>query len=146
MLADRAGNRMFRKIEVTIHFIDKMFKPKRMVQHAPAHKGYNAEGIDETLMNLADQLDTLYPWWDFEMVTLAPVGRTARYVFKCIGYRAGAVPGAIPTEPGKVFEPVLNQPTDQDAPKEFPQGDAETGVLPVVIDESCEVIHDASAV
>ena len=44
------------------------------------------------LMEVADQLDTLYPWWNFSYVELKPVGRTARFVFTFAGYRAAVKP------------------------------------------------------
>lgn len=89
MLRDLKGNRLFRKVEVRIVFPDEIFPVKKMTQHAGPHQGFGAEGIDDLLMRTVDQLDTLYPWWEFKMVELAPVGRTARYVFTFAGYRAG---------------------------------------------------------
>lgn len=108
MLRDAAGNRLYRKIEMKIIFPDKIFPPKTLSQHAEPHKGFGPDGIDDVLMQITDQLDTLYPWWDFKMTPLAPIGRTARYVFTFAGYRAGAFPGAMPVsdptppEPGTV--------------------------------------------
>ena len=98
MLHDAAGNRLYRKLEMRIVFPDRIFPDKQIVQHAEPHKGFGPEGIDAALMQVTDQLDTLYPWWDFRLVTLSPVGRTARFVFTFAGYRAGAFPEAKPEE------------------------------------------------
>lgn len=89
MLRDNEGNRLFRKVIVRIVFPDAIFPPKNFVQHAGPHQGFNPNGIDEILMNIADRLDQLYPWWEFRVVELAPEGRTAKYVFTFAGYRSG---------------------------------------------------------
>lgn len=99
MLRDKDGNRLFRKIEMKIIFPDNILPPKKVSQHAEARKGFGPAGIDDSLMQITDRLDTLYPWWEFKMTPLSPVGRTARYVFTFAGYRAGAFPGAMPPEP-----------------------------------------------
>jgi hypothetical protein len=96
MLKDTAGNRLFRKVDIRIIFPERIFPPKHQSQHAPAHKGFSSENIDELLMQVTDKLDTLYPWWEFRLISQAPVGRTARYVFTFAGYRAGAIAGASP--------------------------------------------------
>jgi hypothetical protein len=96
MLKDTDGNRLFRKVEIKIVFPERIFPVNRSVHHAPAHKGFNAENIDDILMQVTDKLDTLYPWWEFRLISQAPVGRTARYVFTFAGYKAGAIAGAAP--------------------------------------------------
>lgn len=88
MLRDAAGNRLFRKMIVKIIFPDAIFPEKTYVQHAGPHQGFGPEGIDDMLMKIADQLDTLYPWWDFAPIELKPIGRTTRWVFKFAKYRA----------------------------------------------------------
>lgn len=98
MLRDTAGNRLFRIVDVKIYFPDKIFPTRHLLQHAPAHKGFGPENIDEILMNVTDRLDTLYPWWEFRMVELKPQGRRAYYVFNWAGYRKGAFPQAQPTQ------------------------------------------------
>jgi hypothetical protein len=88
MLRDKTGNRLFRTVKVRIIFPDAIFLPKTFVQHAGPHQGFGPNGIDEILMGIADQLETLYPFWDFKVSELAPEGRTARYVLTFAGYRA----------------------------------------------------------
>ena len=88
MLQDKAGNRLYRKVDIKIVFPDNIVPVKRLTSRAEPKKGFGPNGIDDLLMQTADQLDTLYPWWDFKMVELAPVGRTASYVFTLAGYRA----------------------------------------------------------
>ena len=88
MLRDNKGARLFRRVDTKIVFPDAIFPDKKMSQHAEAHQGFNSDGVDEILMQIADQLETLYPWWQFKMVELKPEGRTARYIFKFAGYRS----------------------------------------------------------
>lgn len=98
MLRDTVGNRLFRKVQIKIIFPDNIFPPKVVYQHAEPHKGFGPAGLDDCLMQITDRLDTLYPWWDFKMTELTPIGRTMRYVFTFAGYRAGAFPEAKPEE------------------------------------------------
>ena len=86
MLRDAKGNRLFRKVWIKIVYPDAIFPPKIQTQHAGPHQGFGPEGIDYILMQVADQLETLFPYWDFKMAELAPQGRTARYVFTFAGY------------------------------------------------------------
>ena len=88
MFRDKEGNRLFRKISVRVLFPDNIFPPRVISQHAGPHQGFGPAGIDDILMKIADQLDTLYPWWEFSPVELKPEGRTARYVFVFAGYRS----------------------------------------------------------
>jgi hypothetical protein len=80
---------MFRKVDIKIIFPENIFPVKHVVQRAPAKKGYNGDNIDEILMSITDQLDGLYPWWEFKMSELTPSGRCARFVFTFTKYRAG---------------------------------------------------------
>ena len=103
MLQDAKGNRLFRKVEIKIVFPSgpdghAIFPVKRLTQRAEPKKGFGPDGIDDLLMQTADQLDTLYPWWQFRFVELAPVGRTASYVFTVVGYRTAAFPEAKPED------------------------------------------------
>lgn len=98
MLRDSKGNRLFRRVDIRIVFPDGIFPDKKLSQHAEPHKGFGPDGIDDLLMQTADQLDTLYPWWQFRFVELAPVGRTASYVFTFAGYRPSAFPEAKPED------------------------------------------------
>jgi len=98
VLRDKDGNRLFRKVTVRVIFPEAIFPPKTFIQHAAARQGFGPEGIDAMLMSIADQLETLYPFWDFRAQELAPEGRTARYVLTFAGYRA-APSAPIPAEP-----------------------------------------------
>jgi len=91
MLRDTAGNRLFRKVEVKIIYPIDTIPTAKMAQRAGPKQGFGPAGVDDILMQVADKLDTLYPWWNFEMVTLTPEGRTARFVFKFVSYRAPVV-------------------------------------------------------
>lgn len=91
MLRDAAGNRLFRRVEITIIFPENIFPPKRVVQRAGPHQGFGPNGIDDILMSMADQLETLYPFWEFQASELAPEHRTARWVLTFAGYRTGKV-------------------------------------------------------
>ena len=88
MLTDASGNKMFRRIQIRILFPDNVLPSKLLVQRAPAHRGFTPTGVDEMLDGVADQLDVLYPWWQFTLVELSAEGRTARCVFKFAGYRS----------------------------------------------------------
>jgi hypothetical protein len=49
------------------------------------------------LESIADQLDTLYPWWEFQMKEMTPVGSTIRFCFTYA--RPRAIPEALrPTQ------------------------------------------------
>jgi hypothetical protein len=88
MLRDAKGNRLFRKVWIKIIYPDAIFPPKIQTVHAGPKQGYGPEGIDEMLMQTADKLEELFPYWEFKMSELAPQGRTARYVFSFAGYSA----------------------------------------------------------
>jgi hypothetical protein len=108
MLKDFAGNRLFRKITVKVLFPDGIFPERTYVQRAGPRQGFGPEGVQAMLEQIADQLDTLYPWWDFQPVELTPIGRTTRFVFKFAGYRA--------------TPPATNQPpTESTTPKPEPE-------------------------
>lgn len=88
MLRDRTGNRVFRRVELKIFFPPDVLPVKKLTYHPKeAHQAYGPEGIDAILMHTADQLDQLYPFWEFKMNALKPQGRVARYNFNFIGYR-----------------------------------------------------------
>jgi hypothetical protein len=88
MLRDKTGNRLFRKVWIKVVYPDAIFPPKIQTQHAGPHQGFGPEGIDDILMQTADKLEELFPYWEFKMSELAPQGRTARYVFTFAGYSA----------------------------------------------------------
>lgn len=100
MLRDKDGNRLFRKMTVKVIFPDAIFPDRMYVQRAGPKQGFGPDGIQQMLESIADQLDTLYPFWDFEPVELAPEHRTTRFLFKFAGYRAGEVqkPIGVPAE------------------------------------------------
>jgi len=91
MLRDKAGNQLFRRVEVRIIYPIDTIPNAKVVQRAGPRQGFGPDGIDDILMQVADRLETLYPWWNFEIVTLAPEGRTAKFVFKFVSYRAPVV-------------------------------------------------------
>jgi hypothetical protein len=88
MLRDKEGHQLFRKVSVKVIFPDAVLPERTYVQHAGPHQGFGPDGVDGMLNQIADQLDTLYPWWEFEPIELKPEGRTARWVFKFAKYRA----------------------------------------------------------
>jgi len=90
MLTDTKGNRLYKKVDIKVFFPENIFPVRHMIQHAPANKGYNSENLDEILMQITDQLDGLYPFWEFKFTELSPMGRTARFVFQFAKYRASA--------------------------------------------------------
>jgi hypothetical protein len=91
VLTDEKGNRLFRKVWVKIIYPEAIFPPKIQTAHAGPKQGYGPEGIDDILMQVADKLEQLFPYWEFKMNELAPQGRTARYVFTFAGYNANVI-------------------------------------------------------
>jgi hypothetical protein len=90
MLRDKEGNRLYRRVEIKIIFPPEVFPVKKISQRAGPHQGFGPDGLDEIKMKVVDQLDTLYPWWNFHYVPLAPEGRTAKFAFVFCGYNLGA--------------------------------------------------------
>ena len=89
MLRDAQNNRLFRRIEIKVIYPPDIFPSKKFTYKAQGkNRAYGPDGIDQILMHTTDQLDQLYPWWDFAVVPLAPRGRVASYVFKVVGLRA----------------------------------------------------------
>lgn len=91
MLKSTHGDQLFRRVVVRVYYpkeVQKVLPPQKVVHHAGPKKGFTLDSIDELLMKHADQLDQLYPFWEFKMIPLAPSGREARYVFDFVGYRA----------------------------------------------------------
>jgi|SRR5690348_6365995 len=85
MLRDDKGHKLFRHVDVKVHFPDGI-PTQKIHQKAPPHKGFTEDNIDDLLMSVADQLETLYPWWTFRMVELASkTPRTAEFSFVCQG-------------------------------------------------------------
>lgn len=93
MLRSKEGDRLYRRIEVRIFFPPNTIPNAHVEWKSGPKQGYGPEGIDDILMQVADKLDTLYPWWDFKMTPIAPSGRVARYNFSVIGFRAQPKPG-----------------------------------------------------
>jgi hypothetical protein len=124
MLTDKAGNRLFRKIEAKVIYPENVMPPKMFVQHAPPRQGFNDDSVDQMLMNIADQLDQLYPWWQFKLVPLVAKGRTARYVFTHTGNRAVPVDFVELPPVSDAFEVKkfgqLAQALDLQNPRQFP--------------------------
>lgn len=88
MLRDKAGNKLFRTVKVRVIFPDNIFPDKNFIQHAGPRQGFGPSGIDDILMQIADQLETLYPFWEFKVQEMLPDHRTARYLLTFAGYRS----------------------------------------------------------
>lgn len=101
MLRDSHGNRLFRKVEIKIVYPEGIFPDRTNRYHAGPGQGFGPENIDKLLMDTADRLEELYPFWDFKMIELAPQGRTVRYVLTFAGYRTQSSPG-VSLEPRNV--------------------------------------------
>ncbi len=97
MRTDKLGNKLFRKMTVKVIFPDQIFEDRTYVQHAGPRQGFGPEGVDQMLNQIADQLDSLYPWWQFTPLEMAPIGSTLRFVFKF----AGNNPNYKPTAPAE---------------------------------------------
>lgn len=85
MRKDKAGNKLYRKITIKVIFPDGLFPDKNFVQHAGPQRGFGPDGVNQMLDAVATDLDTLYPWWNFSPVELAPVGSTIRFAFVYAG-------------------------------------------------------------
>jgi hypothetical protein len=105
MLRDKAGNKLFRKMKVKVLFPDDIFPPKIFLQHAGPKQGFGPDGIDQMLMNIADHLEQLYPFWEFKAQELSPEGRTARYSISFAGYRATPAAKIPPDEESNTITP-----------------------------------------
>jgi hypothetical protein len=97
MFRDKAGNRLFKHVEIEIHFPEKALPLKKIRQRAPASQGFGPEGLDDLLMKVTDMLEEQFPWWEFKLVEMAPLGRTARYRFMGVGFNANYKP-PMPTD------------------------------------------------
>lgn len=92
MLKDKTGNKLYRRIEVKVIFPNDVFPPKKFVSRAGPQQGFNPTGVDDILMQVADRLETLYPWWNFQVVELKSPARLARFVFTFAGYNTDYKP------------------------------------------------------
>jgi hypothetical protein len=81
MRKDKAGNKLYRKMTVKIIFPDNLFPDRTYLQHAGPQRGFGPDGIDQMLDQIATELDSLYPWWEFKPVELMPIGSTIRFAF-----------------------------------------------------------------
>ena len=90
MFKDQAGNKLWRKVKIKVIFPEAIFPPKIFIQHAGPRQGFGPDGIDDLLMQIADHLETLYPFWEFKMQEMTPEGQTARYLMTFAGYRPQA--------------------------------------------------------
>lgn len=89
MLTDKDGNKLYRQVEIRVIFPEHIFPDRKIMQKAKgSRQGYGPEGVLDILMAVADQLETLYPYWEFESTELASVAHTAKYVFNFVGYRS----------------------------------------------------------
>lgn len=90
MLRDKAGNKLFRTVKVKVIFPDAIFPDRTYVQHAGPKQGFGPDGIDDIILQVVDQLDSLYPFWEFNLREMAPEHRTARFLLTFVGYRAAS--------------------------------------------------------
>jgi hypothetical protein len=97
MRKDKSGNVLFRRMTVKVIFPDAIFHDKLYSQHAGPKQGIGPDGVDAMLQHVADQLDTLYPWWEFKPVEMKPVGQTIRFCFTYAGPRSAALTLPVPT-------------------------------------------------
>ena len=95
MLKDKKGNRLFRRVDVKIVYPNEVFPVQKISKRAEPKKGFGSDGVDDILMQIADELETKFPWWEFELVELAPNGKTASYVFKFHSYRPQSPSSAV---------------------------------------------------
>ena len=102
MRTDKAGNKLYRKMTVKIIFPDGIFPDRNYLQHAGPKQGFGPEGVDQMLNQIADELDSLYPWWNFKPVELSPIGSTIRFAFIFAGNNPNYVAPA----------PTINPTTD----------------------------------
>jgi hypothetical protein len=107
MRTDKYGNKLFKKMRVKVIFPDQIFPDRTYVQHAGPRQGFGPDGVDQMLEQIADQLDTLYPWWQFRPVELASIGSTIRFAFIFAGNNKSYVPPPALTQP----------PTDSTTPE-----------------------------
>ena len=67
-------------------FPNDVLPSKKYASKAGPNQGFNPEGVDDILMHVADRLEELYPWWNFQVVELRSPSRIARFVFTFAGY------------------------------------------------------------
>jgi len=85
-IRDAKGNRLYKRVEIAVVYPEGVLKTERIVRKAPAGKGIGEDGVNELLMTVADQLETKFPWWEFEPIELASSGRVSKHVFSFKGY------------------------------------------------------------
>lgn len=95
-MKDKAGQRCFRKVQITTVFPKDTLPDKSTVQVAPPNKAFNEEGIEQMLITIAARLEAACPQWDFNIIELSPLGQTARYVFRYSGIKM--VPSSVPIQ------------------------------------------------
>lgn len=86
MLTDKAGNKLYRRVEVKVIFPSGVLPTKKFQSKAGPKQGFNPEGVQDILMQVAERLDSTYPWWNFRPVELKSPSRIAKYVFAFDGY------------------------------------------------------------
>jgi hypothetical protein len=99
MRKDKDGNKLARKVTVKVIFPDQLFPDRVYMQHAGPRQGFGPDGIDQMLNQIADELDSLYPWWQFKPVDLLRIGSTARFAFIFAGNNPNYKPPAPTIQP-----------------------------------------------
>ena len=121
MRTDKAGNNLARKMTVKVIFPDEIFPDRVYKQHAGPKQGFGPDGVDQMLNQIADQLDELYPWWQFRPVDLSLIGSTIRFAFIFAGNNTNYVapaPTINPTADSNTHGPETAEDTTLTAIKE----------------------------
>ena len=84
---DAKGNRLYKRVEIDIVYPENVMKREHIVRKAPARKGISEDGVNEILMQIADTLETRFPWWTFEPIELKGPSRVSQHVFSFKGYK-----------------------------------------------------------
>jgi hypothetical protein len=125
MFRDRNGHRLFKRVEIEIHFPEKALPFKKIRQMAPAQQGFGPDGLDDLLMKVTDMLEEQFPWWEFKLVEMKPSGRVAKYHFMGVGFNPN-------------YKPPVQTP-EQDVATKI----AEKGLLPMEPTPDLELGHES---
>lgn len=101
-MLDKNGEKLVRRIQINCLYPPDVLKPQKVFAKADKGKFFTDDGVHTVLMGCAEQLETMYPFWEFELRPLAPQGSTARYAFAFVGYRKDYHPAQIPGGDGSV--------------------------------------------
>lgn len=71
-MKDKNGNRLYRHIEITIHFPKPLKSVEKKVKPGRSKAGFNAEAIDKIIMEQADHLEERFPMMEFRLASRGP--------------------------------------------------------------------------